>query len=100
MAANLSTSTPVMLDPYTRFDGASVTEDNIFQYNYTILNTQDPEKMVNDMMVTMESEMKEQFKMDPSLRIFTENNVTIEYIYKNTDGGNIRTIKITPKDYK
>lgn len=100
MAVNLSASAPVMLDPYTRFEGASVTENNIFQYNYTILNTQDPEKMVNDMMVTMESEMKEQFKMDPSLRIFTENDVTIEYIYKNANGGNIRTITITPKDYK
>lgn len=100
MAVELSASAPAMLDPYTQFDGASVTEKNVFQYNYTILNTGDPEKLVNDMMVTMESQMKEQFKTDPSLRIFTENDVTIEYIYKNAEGKNIRTITITPKDYK
>ena len=100
MAVNLSASTPVMLDPYTQFDGASVTADNIFQYNYTILNTPDPEKMVNDMMVTMEDQMKEQFKTDANLRIFTENDVTIEYIYKNAEGQTIKTIIITPKDYK
>lgn len=100
MANDLSASTPVMLDPYTRFDGASVTKDNVFQYNYTILNTPDAEKMVNDMMATMETQMKEQFKTDPTLRIFTKNNVVIEYIYKNSDGNEIKTITITPNNYK
>lgn len=100
MAVNLSASAPVMLDPYTRFDGAKVTDKNVFQYHYTIMNTPDPEKMVNDMMITMESEMKGQFKIDPSLRIFTENGVTIEYIYKNSEDIEIKIITITPKDYK
>ena len=41
MASELNESTPVMLDQYTRFDGASVLPGNIFHINilYSILIT-------------------------------------------------------------
>ncbi len=32
MASNLNESAPVMLDDFTRFDNATVTGDNVFQY--------------------------------------------------------------------
>ena len=46
MASELNESTPVMLDQYTRFDGASVLPGNIFQYQYTVLNTNNPDSLV------------------------------------------------------
>lgn len=100
MAVELSASTPVMLDPYTRFDGALVTPENVFRYHYTVLNTQNPQQLVNDMMRTMESEMKATFATNPDLRIFTQNNVTVEYIYTDSTGENIHTVTIKPQDYK
>lgn len=100
MAVELNASAPVMLDPYTQFDGASVTNNNVFRYEYTIKNTSDAERMVHEKSETIKDEMKNQYKTDPSLRIFTENDVTIEYIYKNSDGKVIQTITIVPEDYK
>lgn len=100
MAADLSASTPVMLDPYTQFDGAAVSEDRVFSYKYTIKNTPDPEQLVNDRMVDIKEELKKAFKVNPDLRIFTENNVNIQYVYNDTTGRVIKTISISPKDYK
>lgn len=99
MALNLNASTPVMLDPYTRFDGASVTKDNVFQYTYSILNTENAENMVNSAIESMLPEMKKMFSQNEDLRIFKENKVTIEYVYKDADGKVIRSEKIMPKDY-
>ena len=99
MAANLNTSTPVMLDPYTRFDGALVTSDNVFQYTYSILNTQNATQMVDDAIKSMIPEMRKMFSENKDLRIFKENKVTIEYIYKDATGTVIRSEKITPEDY-
>lgn len=99
MAANLNTSTPVMLDPYTRFDGASVTSDNVFQYTYSILNTQNATQMVDDAIKSMLPEMRKMFSENNDLRIFKENKVTIEYIYKDAAGTVIRSEKVTPEDY-
>src|SRR5690554_8112701 len=47
MAAELNESTPVMLDQYTRFDKASVVTGNMFQYQYTVLNTKNPDSLVD-----------------------------------------------------
>ena len=46
MAIGLNESVPVMLDQYTRFEGASVMSGNIFQYRYTVLNTSNPDSLV------------------------------------------------------
>ena len=43
MADNLNRSVPAQLDDHTLFLGAGVTEDNIFQYRYQLLNTADPQ---------------------------------------------------------
>ena len=42
MATALNESAPVMLDRYTRFEEASVTDENHFRYRYTVLNTAKP----------------------------------------------------------
>ena len=48
MASNLNESAPVMLDDFTRFNNATVTSDNVFQYNYTVLNTQNPDSLIKE----------------------------------------------------
>ena len=38
--------------------------------------------------------------MNPDLKIFTANDVKIDYIYTDSAGKILKTIHITPKDYK
>ncbi len=100
MADNLNKSTPAQLDDYTTFLGANVTEDNVFQYRYQIINTFDPQSLMQAVEEQTRANIKEAFRINPDLKIFTTNNVEIDYIYTDSVGKLLRTIHITPKDYK
>lgn len=100
MAANLNESAPVMLDQYTRFDGASVTPGNIFQYRYTVQNVSNPDSLVENGLQSLRENIGKEFASNPDLRIFKENNVTIEYVYNDKNGRTIRSVQISPEDYQ
>lgn len=100
MAANLNESAPVMLDKYTRFEGASVTPENIFRYTYTVVNTTNPDSLVQNGLQTLRNSIGKKFATNEDLRIFKVNKVTIEYIYNDENGRTIRSILITPDDYQ
>jgi hypothetical protein len=44
--------------------------------------------------------IREAFRLNPDLRIFTVNDVRIDYIYTDSVGNVVKTIHITPEDYK
>lgn len=100
MAVNLNESAPVMLDQFTRFEKASVTSDNVFRYSYTVLNTTNPDSLVQRGLQALRENIGREFSLNPDLRIFKENKVTIEYIYNDEKGNTIRSLSITPEDYQ
>lgn len=100
MADNLNESTPAVLDQYTRFDSVSVTSDNIFQYYYTLINITNPQELLNKQKEEIINNMGEAFTTDKSLRIFTENEVTLQYIYRDTTHNVIDVITIDSDKYK
>ena len=100
MADNLNRSVPAQLDDHTLFLGAGVTEDNIFQYRYQLLNTADPQTMMLAVEEQTRANIREAFRLNPDLKIFTANDIRIDYIYTDSVGNELRTIHITPEDYK
>ncbi len=100
MATNLNESVPIMLDKYTLFEGASVTSDNKFRYLYTVLNTPNPDSLVENGLQSLKENIEKEFFSNPDLRIFKENNVVIEYVYNDENGRTIRSLQITPPDYQ
>ena len=100
MAENLNQSAPAQLDEHTIFLGAEVTDENVFQYRYQIVNTPNPQAMMQAVEDQTKNNIKEAFRINPDLRIFTKNNVNIDYIYTDSSGNVLKTINITPKDYK
>ncbi|WP_298651322.1 hypothetical protein [uncultured Proteiniphilum sp.] len=100
MAANVNESAPLMLNRYTRFEGASVTSGNIFCYHYTVLNTSNPDSLVGDELQSLKENIRKKFSSHPDLRIFKKNNVTLEYVYNDESGRTIRSLRITPEDYQ
>lgn len=93
MALNLNESTPVMLDNFTRFDNATVTDENIFQYNYTVLNTQNPDSLIKEVESSLRDNIRQEFRTNPQLLFFKENNVSIEYVYNDENKKVIRRIQ-------
>jgi uncharacterized protein YcfL len=99
-AAMLNESAPVMLNDFVRFDAASVTPDNTFQYQYTVLNTSNPDSLVESSLQNLKESARIVYSTSFEMAIFRENNVTLEYIYSDESGRVIRTIEINPEDYK
>jgi len=100
MASELNESTPVMLDNYTRFDKASVTKENVFQYNYTILNSENPDSLIGVVESSVRNNIKREFSINHQLIFFKENNVSVEYIYNNENNKIVKTIRIDSSDYQ
>lgn len=100
MVDNLNQSVPAQLDDHTIFLGAAVTEDNIFQYRYQLVNTAEPLSMMRAVEEQTRANIREAFRLNPDLKIFTLNDVNIDYIYTDSAGSILKTIHITPEDYK
>ncbi len=100
MAADLNTFTPIMLDQYTRFDNATVDEDNVFRYNYTVLNSSNPDSLIEVVSISLKENIKNELSTNPQLFFFKKNNVIIEYVYKDENNQVIRLLQINPEDYQ
>lgn len=100
MAYNLNKEAPAQLDENTLFMRAEVDSDNTFKYIYKIINTTQVIELMDEMEAQTKANISEAFRINPDLKIFTDNNVVIEYVYTDEDDVVIRTIKITPEDYK
>ena len=99
MVQNLNESTPVMLDKYTRFDNAAVTNNNVFQYNYTVLNTQNPDSLIKNAESSLFENIRKEFETNPQLLFFKQNSVAVEYIYKDENGRLIHKIQLDSSNY-
>ncbi len=101
MAASINESAPpVMLDGYTRFEEASVSSDNVFRYRYTVLNTTNPDSLVESGAVALVENIKKRVFRESRSAHFKENKVVIEYMYNDENNRNINLIRITPDDYQ
>ena len=100
MADNLNLSTPTVLDQHTRFDSAKVTPENIFQYYYTIVYAENPAELLRNQKQELIDNIKNAFITDRSLQVFKDNEVTMQYIYKDTAQNIIDVITIDPETYK
>ena len=100
MADNLNQSVPAHLDDHTIFLGAGVTDENVFQYRYKLVNTAEPQSMMLAVEEQTRANIREAFRLNPDLKIFTVNDVKIDYIYTDSAGSILKTIHITPEDYK
>lgn len=97
MANNLNKSAPAAFDLHTRFDSAAVNQDNVFQYYYTVTDIDNPEALLRDKKKDIINNMEEAFATDRSLQIFVQNNVTMQYIYRDTLQNIIDKITIDAK---
>lgn len=100
MATALNESAPVMLDRYTRFEEASVTDENHFRYRYTVLNTENPDSLLTERLETLIDNIRTMFSTSDELAVFRDNSVVLEYIYLNEQQETLRFIAIDPEAYQ
>ncbi len=100
MALEVNESAPVMLNSFIRLEGASVSSDNVFQYRYTVLNTDNPDSMVQSGLPLLRETIRNEYKSKPQLRVFKENNVVVEYMFMSEENRVIHSLRMNPEEYK
>ncbi len=98
-ASEINKSCPIMVDQETRLDNAISLPDNIFQYNYTLINIVKDSIDLKTFEDYMQPMIINNVKTNPDLKICRENKVTMAYSYKDMKGEFITKISISPDKY-
>lgn len=98
-ASEINKSCPIMVDQETRLDNAVALPENIFQYNYTLVNMEkgaiDVAQLENSLKPTLISNVK----TNPDMKINRDNKTTMGYYYKDKNGEFLFKILVTPDLY-
>ncbi len=100
LASELNKSYPIMVDAQTQLDSSLALPNNIFQYNYTFVNIETATVDTNEFKDYMEPNILEQVKTNIQVKYFRDNNVTLNYLYRDKNGQYVALITITPEMYK
>ena len=98
-ASELNKTCPIMVDRDTRLDNAVALPDNIFQYNYTLVNLDKSEVNIDTVKKYFEPGLINNVKTNPDLKAYRDNKVTMAYYYKDKNGEFVLKISVTPDLY-
>lgn len=99
-AAEWNRSTPVVINHNIRFDSLGVTNENVFQYYYTITNIENPKELISLHKEEMMEEIDKVFPTDRSVQFFVKNKVIMEYIYRDTMQNVVDVITVDTGKFK
>ncbi len=91
---------PLMVDGETRLDNAIAKPDNVFQYNYTLVNMLKDSLDVEKLKDYIEPVIINGVKTNPELKNFRENKTTLNYYYRDKAGIYLFMISVTPDMYE
>jgi hypothetical protein len=98
-ASELNKSCPIMVDQDTRLDNAIALPDNVFQYNYTLVNLNKSEVNIDTVKKYVEPGLINNVKTNPDLKMYRDNKITMAYNYRDKNGVFVLKISVTPDKY-
>ncbi len=99
VASKLNETCPVMVDQETRLDNVIAMPDNVFQYNYTLVNWVKDSLDVEIFEQNMQPQILNTVKTNPDMKSFRDHKVTLAYNYKDKDGTYITKISVSSDQY-
>lgn len=101
-ASEINKSCPMMVDAETQLDNVVALPDNVFQYNYTLVNVLESNLDVDIQLVKdgLTPEIINNVKTNPDLAFYRENKTTVEYNYKDKEGSFLMKISVSPDLYE
>ena len=100
MANELNKKAPIVVDNDTRFDNVNALLDKTVQYNYTLINYLKKDIDINQLKINLRLPILNYIKTNPDLKFFTDNKVTMEYVYKDKVGVFLFKLQFKYNDYK
>ena len=86
VAKEINKKCPMPTDENTRMDSASVYNEFMITYHYTVHTVSNKEVDLKKFKTSMETTMSAKYKTDPQLAIYRDNNIAIAYDYKDKAG--------------
>ena len=90
---------PKMVDMETRLDNCTVPSNMTLQYNYTLVTISISSITISTFNNIMEDRLIRLVKTTEGLKDFRDNNVTLNYYYRDRNGIFISKFEITPEKY-
>jgi hypothetical protein len=100
MASEINKSCPFMVDEETRLDNTIALPNNIFQYNYTLINVEKKSIDIDNVKKYLEPVIIKSLKTSPQMKEMRENKTTVNYFYRDKAGVFLFIISITPNKYQ
>ncbi len=100
VASEINKTCPLMIDQNTRLDNTIAMPDNVFVYNYTLVNLEKKDIDINEMKDFIEPNVINNMKTNPDMKLYRENKTTMTYNYKDKKGEFILKINVTPEQYE
>jgi len=98
-ASEINKSCPIMVDHDTRLDNAVALPDNVFQYNYTLVNMDKANTDIEMLEDYMMPRLVNNVKTNPQMQINRDNKTTMAYYYKDKNGIFLFKVSVTPELY-
>lgn len=100
VAKEINSQSPMQVDQLTRLDSASSKGGTNLIYYYTLLQTENSEVNLDTVNKYIRSGIIENVKTHPDLKVFRDNNITLDYNYYDRNGDFVTEISVTPEMYK
>jgi hypothetical protein len=98
-ASELNKTCPIMVDSETRLDNTIALPDNVFQYNYTLINLSKEEADIEGLKSYLEPTIINFVRTNPQMQIQRDHKTTITYYYKDKEGNFLFDVKVSPDLY-
>jgi hypothetical protein len=99
-ASEINKSCPIMVDNATRLDNAIAMPDNVFQYNYTLVNMVKDSVNIGELKNYLLPNITNFVKTNPDMKQIRDNKMTVNYYYKDKVGVYLFTISVKPEQYE
>ncbi len=98
ISKEMNRSMPKMMDAETRLDSTSVGSKKL-NYHYTLINIDKDSAYLNFETVKSEMMEKAQSNLDtnPVMKEYRENDIALQYIFKDKNNNNIFDYTVKPK---
>lgn len=100
VATEFNKKGPQQIDQFTRLDSVSSIGKTNFVYYYTLIDMEKSEVNLDTVNKYVRPSIIENIKNSPELKIYRDNNITMDYKYYDRNGAFVLDIAVTPELYK
>ena len=100
VAEEMNKNCPITLDGDTRLDTTMGGPGKSFSYFYTLVNYSKEEINQDTLITYLKPNIINNVSTNPQMAIFRENEITMNYNYKDKEGVFLFVITVTPDNYK